>query len=144
MKPSTFKEGVEKEFDYISKRVIRDERKNYMKHLSSLSKHETSFSMIDDHTLNKFSTKDRKPSDYHTFFIDGQPIQIENDLLAEGLAQLTSRKREIILLYYFLDLGAQEVADMLNLNRSTVYRHRKDALTFIKNFMEERANEHSP
>ena len=30
-----------------------------------------------------------------------------------------------------------EIADLLKLNRSTVYRHRTSGLAFIKEFMEE-------
>lgn len=141
MKPSTFKVGIEKEFDYICKQVIRDERMDYERHLKRLSKKETTLSMLDDYLLKQFSVTDHKPSDYHIFSIDGHPIHIKSDLLAEALKHLTSRKREIILLHYFMDLGTQEIADMLQLNRSTVYRHRKDALECIKTFMEGKKNE---
>lgn len=144
MKPSIFKKGIEKEFDYICKQVIRDERKDYDRHLKRLSRKETSFSMIDDHHIKKMSTIDRKPSDYHTFSINGLPVQIKNDFLAEALEQMTGRKREVILLYYFMDLGTQQIADILHLNRSTIYRHRRDALEFIKKFMEGKTNEDLP
>lgn len=144
MKPSAFKKGIEKEFDYICKQSIRDEHKDYAKYQRRLSKKETSFSMIDEQIINQFSTTDQKPSDYHTFSLDRFPIYIESDLLAEALKQLSSRKREILLLYYFLELDTQEIAEILDLHRTTIYRHRKDALEFIKNFMEERTDENLP
>lgn len=144
MKPSTFKKGIEKEFDYISKQTIRDERKDYMKHLSRLSKRETSFSMIDDRVPNQFSTIDKKPSDYHTFSLNDFSIHIENDLLAEALKQLSNQKREILLLHYFMNLSTQEIAEMLDLDRSTIYRNRKSALETIKKFMEGKINEEPP
>ncbi|WP_225742928.1 RNA polymerase sigma factor [Marinilactibacillus sp. Marseille-P9653] len=144
MKPSTFKRGIEKEFDYICKQPIRDEQKDYRKYLRRLSKKETTFSMFDEHFINQFSTTDHKPSDYHTFSINQLPIHIENDLLANALKQLSSKKREILLLYYFLELDTQQIADILKLHRSTVYRNRKDALKSIKQFMEENANENLP
>lgn len=44
MKPSSFQETIENQFDYICKRAMEDERKDYFKHLSRLSKKEVSFS----------------------------------------------------------------------------------------------------
>ncbi|HEN9377123.1 TPA: sigma-70 family RNA polymerase sigma factor, partial [Streptococcus agalactiae] len=43
MKPSSFQETIENQFDYICKQAIEDERKDYFKHLSRLSKKEVSF-----------------------------------------------------------------------------------------------------
>ena len=40
-------------------------------------------------------------------------------------------------MYYFMDMNDTEIADLLKLNRSTVYRHRTSGLAFIKEFMEE-------
>lgn len=136
MNCSTSKKGIEKEFDYLCKRGIRDEHKDYLKYLKRLSKKETSFSMLDNHIINQFSTIDYKPSDYHIFSLDDYTVNVENDLLAEALKQLTSRKREIILLHYFMHMGTQEIADLLDVYPSTVYRNKQSALETMKAFME--------
>ena len=47
------------------------------------------------------------------------------------------KKRNIILLHYFMDMSDVEIAELLNLNRSTVYRHRISGLAMIKEFMKE-------
>lgn len=62
---------------------------------------------------------------------------VENDLLSEALRELPDKKREILLLFYFMDMSDSEIADLLKLNRSTVYRHRTSGLALIKKFMEE-------
>lgn len=36
-----------------------------------------------------------------------------------------------------MDMSDTEIAELLKLNRSTVYRHRTSGLAFIKKFMEE-------
>ena len=69
--------------------------------------------------------------------LNGLSVGVENDLLSEALRNLTDKKREIILLYYFMDMNDTEIADLLKLNRSTVYHHRTSGLAFIKKFMEE-------
>lgn len=136
MKPSSFQTTIENQFDYICKRAVEDERINYMKSISRQSKRETLFSDMDDYIVNQFSTIDSYPSDFHIFTVNGFSFGLENDLLSESLQNLTDRKRDIILLYYFLGMNDSEIAELLNLNRSTVYRHRTSSLTFIKKFME--------
>lgn len=137
MKPSSFQKTIEKQFDYICMCAIKDERKNYMKHLSRLSKREVSFSTVGDKVVNQFAITDQLPTDYHHFSIKGFSVQVENEGLSEALKELSNRKREILLLHYFLEMSDSEIADLLNLNRSTVYRHRKKALEAVKQFMEE-------
>ncbi|MEI3611437.1 RNA polymerase sigma factor [Pseudogracilibacillus sp. SO30301A] len=137
MKPSSFQETIENQFDYICKRTMEDERKDYFKHLSRLSKKEVSFSDTGDYLVNQFATVDTYASDFQLFTLNGFGVRVESDLLSEALRNLSEKKRDIILLYYFLDMSDMEIAELLKLNRSTVYRHRTSGLAFIKNFMEE-------
>ncbi|WP_097002322.1 sigma-70 family RNA polymerase sigma factor [Lacrimispora amygdalina] len=137
MKPSCFQKTIENQFDYICKRAMEDERKDYQRYISRLSKHEISFSDMGDYLISQFSTVDNYATDFHTFILNGSTIGVENDLLSEALKSLAEKKREIILLYYFMDMNDTEIAEILKLNRSTVYRHRTSGLAFIKEFMEE-------
>jgi len=57
MKPSSFQATIENQFDYICKRAIKDERKNYFDHQSSISKQEI-ISETGDYLVNQFSTID--------------------------------------------------------------------------------------
>ena len=133
MKPSSFQTTIENQFDYICKQAMEDERKDYFKQLSRLAKHEVSFSEIGDYLVSQFATTDSYSTDFQIFMLNG----IENDLLSEALRNLPSNKRNILLLFYFMDMSDSEIADMLKLNRSTVYRHRTSGLAMMKKFMEE-------
>ena len=139
MKPSSFQTTIENQFDYICKRVMDDERKDYMKSMSRQSKREISFSDMGDYFVNQFSVVDSYSTDYQIFTWNEFTVGVENDLLSEALRNLPDKKREIILLYYFMDMNDTEIAELLKLNRSTVYRHRTSGLAFIKKFMEEQA-----
>ena len=75
--------------------------------------------------------------DFRIVSFDDLSVSVENDLLGEALRNLSDKKREIILLYYFMNMNDTEIAELLKLNRSTVYRHRTSGLNLIKNFMEE-------
>lgn len=67
MKPSSFQTNIENQFDYICKRAMEDERKDYLKHLGRFAQREASFSDIGDYIANQFSTIDVHPADFHTF-----------------------------------------------------------------------------
>lgn len=104
MKPSSFQTTIENQFDYICKRAMDDEHKDYLKYLSRLSKREMLFSDMDDYLISQLSTIDSYPTDFHIFNLNGSTVGVESDLLSEALRNLPNRKREIILLYYFMDM----------------------------------------
>ena len=135
MKPSSFQTTIENQFDYICKRAMEDERKNYMLYLSRIAKREVSFSDVGDYLVSQFATTDNYSTDFQIFTLNGLSVGVENDLLSEALRELPDKKREILLLFYFMDMSDSEIADLLKLNRSTVYRHRTSGLALIKKFM---------
>ena len=137
MKSSSFQTTIENQFDYICKQAMEDERKDYFKQLSRLAKHEVSFSEIGDYLVSQFATTDSYVTDFQILMLNGISISIENDLLSEALRNLPSNKREILLLFYFMNMSDSEIADMLKVNRSTVYRNRTGGLAMMKKFMEE-------
>lgn len=137
MESLSFQETIENQFDYICKLVIENERKDYYRQLSRLKKREVSFSTLEPHLIENISTTDTYPSDFHSFNLNGYLIQVENDLLSEALESLPLKKRNILLMFYFMGMSDAELESLLHLHRNTVYRHRKKALEMIKKFMED-------
>lgn len=62
---SSFEEIIEKQFDYICKKVIENERKDYLRYLLRIAKHEDNFSTIGDVVVNNFSISEKYSIDYH-------------------------------------------------------------------------------
>ena len=129
MKPSSFQEA-EKWFDYIC--VPWKTAKELYALSFKVAKREIHtdvgviYSAVCDNGIYLISD----------FTLNGCKL-VENDLLSEALRELPDKKREILLLFYFMDMSDSEIADLLKLNRSTVYRHRTSGLALIKKFMEE-------
>lgn len=98
MKPSSFQTTIENQFDYICKRAMEDERKNYMLYLSRIAKREVSFSDVGDYLVSQFATTDNYSTDFQIFTLNGLSVGVENDLLSEALRELPDKKREILLL----------------------------------------------
>ena len=66
----------------------------------------------------------------------GYDIEVKDALIAEALQALSERKRNVILLSYFLDMSDADIAREMNLVRSTVHEHRKRSLKILREIME--------
>ena len=64
-------------------------------------------------------------------------VWVENDKLSEALKALTEKKRNIILLSYFMDMADGEISHFINLPRSNVQYHRTKTLETLRKYMEE-------
>ena len=71
----------------------------------------------------------------------GYDVVVKDALLAEALKALTERKRDVILLSYFMEMNDADIARKLNLVRSTVHEHRTRSLEILKAMLEENVNE---
>lgn len=61
-------------------------------------------------------------------------VEVTDYQIAKALDILSKRKRDIILMFYYLEISDEEIAEELGVNRSTVYRSRISALEIIKNY----------
>ena len=103
MKPSSFQTTIENQFDYICKRAMEDERKNYMLYLSRIAKREVSFSDVGDYLVSQFATTDNYSTDFQIFTLNGLSVGVENDLLSDDIS-----KAKLIYLSYLTDKYSEE------------------------------------
>ena len=64
-------------------------------------------------------------------------IEVTDTLIAEALHTLTEKKRNVVLLSYFMDMSDADIARKMNLVRSTISEHRKRSLELMRKIMEE-------
>ncbi|MCD8155706.1 MAG: sigma-70 family RNA polymerase sigma factor [Clostridiales bacterium] len=125
------------QFDRMCRLAMKSEQIDYMREMDRLSKNEKLFSELSQEELSQLCAIDEYSFDSHCFQIYGCDIKIKNDSLANALQTLTEKKRNVILLSYFLDMSDAEIADEMSLVRCTVYEHRKRALELLKQNMED-------
>ncbi len=89
---------------------------------------EVTFSDLSDAELNALYTIDEYPSDHYTFRVLGYDVAVRSPLIGAALESLHDKKRDIILLAYFLDMTDAEIAKHLHLVGSTIQYHRVRAL----------------
>ena len=98
-------------------------------------KYELTFSDLAPISLNKLKTEDEHKMDYSKFEIQDIEVLVSDYHLSQAIEQLSERSRKIILLHYYLGLSDQQIGEMLELNRSTIYRDRIQTLEDIKRYI---------
>lgn len=128
------------QFDRKCKLALKGEVADYEKHMIYLQKHEIMFSELSEKGNDYLFTTDEYDLEKYYFKVGRYDVEVKNTLLAEALETLTERKRNVILLSYFMEMNDADIARQLNLVRSTVHEHRTRSLELLKNKMEESVN----
>lgn len=137
MKPSDFQKTVQCRFESCLKKIIRSVVKDYRKELKRRKNKEISFSELPDILVEKMSVIDDYDTDYTIFNVCGMDIRVLDDELAEALKKLPERKRDTLLMYYFLEMTENEIANFQNITQSGVFRNRHHALETMKKILKE-------
>lgn len=137
MKPSHFEQTIEHQFDSLSKKVVNAVVMTYHRDMKTRKRFEAPFADIPDFELDTCGMTDKYTYDYTAFDILGEQVHIADDKLVKALQSLPERKLDIIMMFYFMDMSDIEIAEILDISRSTVYRHRTSTLEKIRKIMEE-------
>lgn len=129
------KKKIEHNFDCFCKRVLKNEVRNYYRKIGRLK--EVPIDSLSKSELNKMSVTPDFEIYREVFEVDGIEIVINDYDLIQSLKQLPTKKRDVILLYYFLELTDEEIATKLELLRQTVQYRRQTSLKLMKRIIEE-------
>ena len=86
---------------------------------------------------NEYQLEKMRESAKINIAVLGMEVQVSDDQLSKALKCLPERKRNIILLSYFMDMSDAEIGELMNVVRTTVYRHRTSTLEELRKMMEE-------
>ena len=104
------------QFDRLCQLALDGEAADYFRHLEYRANYEVNFSPLQ---------------------VLGYDIEVKDTLLVEALQALTEKKRNVVLLSYFLEMTDVEIARKMNLVHSTIREHRIRSLELLKKLMEE-------
>lgn len=133
---SSFETTIRHQFDRICQLALKGEAANYYKHMAYHRKHEVSFSELSEKEMSRLFTMDEYEAEYYQFQVLGYDIEVRDSLIAEALKNLSEKKRNVILLSYFMEMSDADIAREMNLVRSTIHEHRKRSLEMLKKIME--------
>ena len=139
LSPSQIK-TVRHQFDSFCKKVLREESRDYERQLAHILEREITFSDLSESILSRIGVMDEYPSDHTYFDVLDYRVAVRNDQLAKALASLPSKKRDVVLLAFFLDMNDAEIAEKFNVVRTTIQRRRTSSLAELKSRLEVKKN----
>ena len=139
LSPSQIK-TVRHQFDSFCKKVLREESRDYERQLAHILEREITFSDLSESILSRIGVMDEYPSDHTYFDVLDYRVAVRNNQLAKALASLPSKKRDVVLLAFFLDMNDAEIAEKFNVVRTTIQRRRTSSLAELKSRLEVKKN----
>ena len=130
------KQTIRHQFDSFCKMVLHGEKVNYEKEMEYRGRHEISLSQVPEEELSRLNTVDEYITESEMFRVLDYDIEVKDELIGEALKYLPEKKRNVILLSFFMDMSDTEIAKHMNLVRSTIHHHRVSSLQALKKIME--------
>ncbi len=136
VKPNNHEQSKRHTFDSFCKKILKHEARDYYNELKRQRDKEVSFSNLSANEIAQLYTEDKYFATNQIFNVLGLDIVVTDDVVVKALQSLPDRKRDIILLSYFLELSDREIGDKLKMLRSTVQYQRAKTLQQLKKLME--------
>lgn len=140
MQPTKHEIHKQHTFDCYCKRILKNEACNIYKEYSRRRMKEISLEELSEQELQTLCVPDEYFADQYVFDILDGKVSVKDERLAKALQSLSDRKRDIVLLSYFLDMTDREIAEKMKMVRRTVQYHRKNSLKELKKRLEEGSN----
>ena len=74
--------------------------------------------------------------EFTSFDVFGTEVRVYDEKLCEAIKKLSERRRNVVLMFYFLELPDAEIAEILDISRNSVYRNRMCSLKLIRDMYE--------
>ena len=133
---------IRKQFDSFCKTLLKNEMIDYERARSYRQKHEVSFSELTQEELSRLNTEDDYIAESEVFRVLDYDIEVKDELISEALKYLPEKKRNVILLSFFLDMTDTEIARAHeSWFRNTIHHHRVSSLQALRKIMEGIADE---
>ena len=128
-------------FDSFCKKVLKHEANNGHREINRRALMEIPMSDLPEGAMEQLAVYDEYPWEYTSFNVGEETVLVRDDRLAEALAAIPEKERNIILMYWFLDMADREIADHMGIARRTVNTHRQNAYRLLKKLMGGEADE---
>ena len=144
MNSKQYREHIERTFNAFCKIVLYHAALGAYKKLRKKQQFEVSLDDLREFDFKPVATADEYFVRYDVstaFTVRGKTVIVENEQLAAALLRLPEKRREVLLLRYYLGYSDTEIGEMFGVCRSTIFRRRKRALRFMRKEMEALENE---
>ena len=132
-----FRKYQEQSFDAFCKKVIRNEAINIHKHLAARAERDLSLSALSNADLSALYYEDTYHLYHRIYYVQDKPVRVCDPVLGELLQFLTPQRRDVLLLYFFLDYSDADIARLLRISSPAVSARKTVALRKLKELLEE-------
>lgn len=144
MNTEQYREHIERTFNAFCKIVLYHAALGAYKKIRKKQQFEVSLDYLREFDFEPVTTTDEYFAKYDVptaFTIRGKTVTVESEQLAAALLRLTEKRREVLLLRYYLGYSDEEIGKMCSISRSAVFRRRKIALRLLRQEMDVLENE---
>ncbi|EAC3952701.1 MULTISPECIES: RNA polymerase sigma factor [Bacilli] len=138
---SDYEKTIEHQFDSFCKTVLKNQARNIYAENKRRNERFISLESLTPAELSKLSVYDTYEAECIWFLVNNYEIPIADILIAQAIESLSKRQQDIILLSFFLSMSDVDIAELMNLAKSTVHYHKVNALNKLRKFMEETTDE---
>lgn len=131
-----FQTTIQYQFDCLARKVMICTQSNCRRSTGRKFRKECPFSEMPEKELNHLQVADTYHLDGKCYLILKFRVEVGNEAIVNALDNLPEEKRNILLMFYFLEMSDAEIALELGKNRSTIYRRRISALATLKRRLE--------
>ena len=132
----SYEQRVQNQFGGFCTRVLKNEANRIHNEYARQREMEKSLDAVTPEELEEIAVMDQYFQDDHVFEVLGKQVVVTGDLLADAISKLPDRKRDIILLTYFLGLTDREISKYLNIVHQTVSKNRIRILKELREILE--------
>lgn len=131
----------ENAFDIFCRRLIENEEKDVHKALVIKKEREVPLSTIRGEDLRECSYEDRYCIYKKTFYVRETAVDVHDPVLGEVLQYLPPSRRDVILLWCFLEYNDAQIGRILHITGTAVAYRRNSALKKLYELLEGREDE---
>ena len=131
----------EQQFDAFCKAVIRNESVDAHRALSRRFAREVSVENMAFAELSSLQAMDEYHPDAMAFWVQGRRIMVSDWALGQALQSLPPHRRDVVLLFYFMECSDSQIGKLLNMDTRAVCSRLAAALARLKCLLEDLADE---
>ena len=144
MNSEQYREHIERTFNAFCKIVLYHAALGVYKKLRKKQQFEVSLDYLREFDFEPATSTDEYFVKYDVptvFTVLGKTVIVESEQLAAALSRLPEKRREVLLLWYYLGYSDEKIGKICGISRSAVFRRRKIALRLLRKEMDVLENE---
>ena len=136
-----YEKRVQNQFGGFCTKVLKNEARHIQREYARQRERETALDAMSPEELEQISFEDHYFSGEHIFEVDGLPVVIVGDSLANAISTLQPKNQEVILLSYFLGMTDREISERMGVCRQSISKRRNGALKRLRRLLMEEGYE---